>query len=398
MSEKSPLLSTKSNSYGSTKNNVTNNATNNATNNITNFTNKLLSLKENTIFYAMLIFFIVIVVLALIYYLIIKSFISRTCTTMDNLYSEKNNRITNINTSDPDSQYSLRDYYIKTAYNCCSLGSYKNSFVSICIFKNLVRQGVRGFDFEIYSINDKPVVATSTVDDYFIKETYNYVPFSEIMEVITNSSYAPNPKDPILFHLRIKSTNIHMYENLASLFKKYDSFFLGPTYSFENGLKNMGEVPIVELLGKIVVIVDKSNQTFMDCKEFYEYINMTSNSVFMRALRYYDVKNTPDMNELIQYNRQFMTIALPDRGEKPANPNPVVCREMGCQMIAMNYNNFDSYLAVDFGFYDKSGTAFDLKPARLRYKPLYIDAPAPQNPALSYQTRTVSEDYYKFEI
>ena len=125
---------------------------------------------------------------------------------------------------------------------------------------------------------------------------------------------------------------------------------------------------------------------------------MTSNSVFLRALRYYDVKNTTDMNELINYNRQFMTIALPDKGEKPENPNPVVCREMGCQMVAMNYNNFDTNLAVDFGFYDKNGSAFDLKPERLRYKPVFIDAPPPQNPALSYQTRNVKEDYYAFEI
>ena len=394
MSEKSPLLSsTNTNSYGSTKG-----KNNNLTNSFNDIKDKLLSLKENTIFYAMLIFFIVIIILALFYYLIKKSFISRTCSTMDNLYSEKNGKISNINTADPDSQYYLRDYYIKTAFNCCSLGSYKNSFVSTCIFKNLIRQGVRGFDFEIYSINDQPVVASSTVDSYFIKETYNYVPFSEIMQIITNSTYAPNPTDPILFHMRIKSTNIKMYENLAKLFEKYDDFFLGPDYSFENGYKNMGEVPIIELFGKIIVIVDKSNQTFMDCKEFYEYVNMTSNSVFMRALRYYDVKNTPDMNELINYNRQFMTIALPDKGEKPENPNPVVCREMGCQMIAMNYNNFDTNLAVDFGFFDKNGSAFDLKPLRLRYKPVFIDAPPPQNPALSYQTRTVQEDYYKFEI
>ena len=80
------------------------------TNSFDDIKNKLLSLKENTIFYAMLIFFIIIIILALLYYLIKKSFISRTCSTMDNLYSEKNGKISNINTADPDSQYYLRDY------------------------------------------------------------------------------------------------------------------------------------------------------------------------------------------------------------------------------------------------------------------------------------------------
>ena len=358
------------------------------------------NMDENFITIFIAIAIIVIAIMIVIYYFIKKTYVSRTCKTMDNLYSTMNTKISNAVTStDPDSQYSLRDYYIKTAYNCCSLGSFKNSFVSICMFKDLVRQGVRGFDFEVYSIDDQPVISTSTEDDnFYVKETYNYVPFSQVMEIITNAAYSPNPRDPIIFHLRMMSTNIPMYENLAALFKRYDNFFLGPDYSFENGLKNIGEVKIAELQGKIVVIVDKSNMTFMDCKSFYEYVNMTSNSVFMRALRYYDVKNTPDMSELIQYNKKFMTIAMPDKGATPQNPNPIICREMGCQMIAMVYQNFDNYLAADSAFYDKNGTAFELKPERLRYIPVYIDDPAPQNPEYSFGTRSVSADYYKFDI
>jgi hypothetical protein len=368
-----------------------------------NFVNNLMEqiskLNDTFIFYFLLVIIIVISILSLIYYLIKKSYISRTCSSLDRLYSDKNSFIQNINTSDPNSQYALRDYYIKTAYNCCSLGSFKNSFVSICIFKDLVRQGIRGFDFEIYSINDQPVIATSIeYDNYHVKETYNYVPFSQVMEVITNSSYAPNPRDPVVFHFRFKSSNITMYQNLANLFKKYDNFFLGPNYSFENGLKNLGEVPIVELFGKIVIIVDKSNPTFMDSKDFYEYVNMTSNSVFMRAIRYYDVKNTPDINELIEFNKRFMSIAMPDKGADPPNPNPIVAREMGCQMIAMIYSKFDTSLVLDTDFFNKNGGAFELKPERLRYKVIYIDDPVPQNPTLSYATRNIASDYYNFDI
>lgn len=359
--------------------------------------------KEKFVIGFITVMIIIIVIMNLVYYFIKKTFISRNCKTMDNLYSEKNLKIQNINSSDPNSDYTLKDYYIKTAYNCCSLGNYKNTFVSICIFKDLVRQGVRGFDFEIYSINDQPVIATSTEDDnYYIKETYNYVPFSEIMDIITNGSYSPNPTDPVIFHLRIKSTNQAMYQNFANLFKKYDSFFLGPDYSFENKMKNIGDATLIELKGantcKIIIIVDKTNTSFMDCQDFYEFVNMTSNSIFMRCLRYYDVKNTPDMVELIEYNKRFMTIAIPDKGAQPPNPNPIACRGMGCQLIAMNYANFDSYLAVDTAFYDHTGSAFELKPERLRYKPIYIDDPVPQNPANSYETRNVSADYYSFNI
>ena len=65
---------------------------------------------------------------------------------------------------------------------------------------------MRGLDFEIFSINDQPVVATSTSDSFYVKETFNYIPFVEAMDVINNyafaSSTAPNPTDPIIIHLR----------------------------------------------------------------------------------------------------------------------------------------------------------------------------------------------------
>ena len=65
-----------------------------------------------------------------------------------------------------------------------------------------------------------------------------------------------------------------------------------------------GTTPLTEMMGKISIIVDRSNLAFLECKEFYEYVNMTSNSVFMRALRFNDVKFTHDMNELIDYNKK----------------------------------------------------------------------------------------------
>jgi hypothetical protein len=49
-------------------------------------------------------------------------------------------------------------------------------------------------------------------------------------------------------------------------------------------------------------------------------------------------------------------------------------------------------------FFDNNGTAFALKPENLRFIPLTIPDPTPQNPALSYAKRDVSSDYYSFNI
>lgn len=274
--------------------------------------------------------------------------------------------------------------------------------MEICVLKDLLKQGARGLDFEIYSINDQPVVATSTNNNYHVKETYNSVPFSDVMNVIRNNAFstatAPNSRDPIIIHLRFKSTNQNMYQNFAKLLEGYDSLLLGKSYSYENQGKNLGSVKLLDLMGKIVIIVDRSNTAFLECKEFYEYVNMTSNSLFMRALHYYDIAYTHDMNELIEYNKRNMTIGMPDKGANPSNPSAIVLRETGTQMLAMRYQSFDNNLEENDMVFDLAGYAFALKPENLRYVPVTINAPPPQNPQLSYATRSVSSDYYSFKI
>lgn len=361
------------------------------------------NLKENSVAIILFAFILVIIIFVAIYSYRMSTLLSRECSLMDNLYGVLDGKIASLNSNDPNCQYNLRDYYIKTSYNCCSGGQYKNDYVSICSLKDVLKQGVRCLDFEIYSIDNKPVVATSTQESDFVKETYNSVPFSDVMEVVKNYAFSgstcPNPLDPLIFHLRIKSTNQEMYQNLANLLKQYDQLFLGPSSSYENDGNNLGTTPLLQLNGKIIIVVDRINNSFMDNNDFYEYVNMTSNSMFMRALHYYDVKNTPDMNELQEYNKLSMTIAMPDKGlADPSNPNTMVSREMGCQMVAMRYQYFDTFLEEDTLFFDQGGYAFILKPERLRYIPVTIPDPTPQNPALSYQTRTIATDYYKFNV
>ena len=160
----------------------------------------------------------------------------------------------------------------------------------------------------------------------------------------------------------------------------------------------MGTVPIVDLMGKITIIVDKTNISFLECPAFCEFVNMTSNSIFMKILRYNDIKYSPDVVELIESNKYNMTIAIPDTGVSPPNPSGIVVRETGCQMIAMRYQLFDTNLEQNELAFDVCGYAFCLKPEHLRYIPVVLkDAPA-QKPEFSYTARNVESDYYSFEI
>jgi hypothetical protein len=326
---------------------------------------------------------------------------NKNCKRMNKLYKSLPPLHT-ISISNDDYSHNFRDYYIKTAYNCCSAGTVKNDFVNICALKNCIKQGVRCLDFEIYSVNNVPVISVSSQNTFDMKETYNSVPFATAMNILANyafsSSTCPNPGDPLVIHLRIMSNNKPIYDKMANIL--YDSLsrrLLGKKFSYENNGKNFGTTPLKTLMGKVIVIVDKSNPLFSDTL-LDEYVNIASTSVFMRALRFHDVKYTPDMQELIEYNKKHMSIVLPDLSTNINNPPATLSLNYGCQMVALSFQSFDASLEFYNEMFETAASAFVLKPAQLRYIPVTIPIPPPPNPAYSYETRPIKDDYYSFSI
>lgn len=365
----------------------------------TDYLSTIKNLDEDFQSYMVMGFVFLILIFMIGYVIYLVKLEDSECNYMNNLYSTLNG---NIHSIKQDMSGSLYDYYVKTAYNACSGGSYKNDFVDICNLKAVLKQGVRCLDFEIYSIGNTPVVATSTQDNFYIKETFNSVAFGTVMKTINDYAFAsgtaPNYEDPIIIHLRIKSNNQEMYSKLASIFRSYPLLMLGSDYSFEDHGHNIASKKLSTFKGKVILAVDRTNNAFLENKEILEFINITSNSAFMRAYNYNDVKNNPDINELTNFNRRGLTIALPDNGIDPANPSGFLCRELGCQMVAMRYQYNDNFLKENNKFFDSCGSAFCLKPERLRYTVVTIPNPTKQNPAYSYATREASSDYYSFKF
>ena len=168
----------------------------------TDFLSQIQSLDEDFQSYMVMIFIGIILIIFIGYLIYLSRLQNAECDYMNNLYSSVDGNIRPITGSDPDCSGNLCDYYIKTAYNSCSGGSYKNNFVDICNLKAIIKQGVRCLDFEIYSVNNQPVVATSTSDSYYVKETFNSVNFGSVMDTIRNYAFSggtcPNPTDPLL--------------------------------------------------------------------------------------------------------------------------------------------------------------------------------------------------------
>ena len=348
----------------------------------------------------LLVCFFLLLLAGIIYAVYVRGLAKRECNAMETLYGELNGKIQPI--SAETHQNKLVDYYIKTAYNCCNGGGYQNDFVDLCVVKQLLKQGVRALDMEIFSVNDQAVIASSTTDTYYRKETYNDIPFQNFLETVLNYAFAtgtaPNSSDPLFLHFRFKTNHPKIYQQIADLFKKTPDWFLGKEYSFEDRGHNFTQTPLAELKRKIVILVDRSNLSFLDNKDFYEFVNLTSESNFMRVLSYtQEIKNTPDINELIEFNKIGMTLGTPDTFGTE-NPSAVVMRECGIQFLGMRFPTFDANLQESNLFFDLAGTAFVLKPEKLRFKIVTIDPPNDPDPNLSYATREIKSDFYQFEI
>jgi hypothetical protein len=289
---------------------------------------------------------------------------------MSKLYPKVNGAIHPINNADPLCAGKLYDYFIKTAYNACSGGEYSYDYVDICNLKSILSTGTRCLDFALYSIHDNPVVATSINDDYYTKETYNSVPFSDVMKTIKDYAFAtgtaPNNTDPIIIHLRIRSNNRKMYNNLTKIFQHYADIMLGNSFSYESGGHNLGEAHLLEFMNKVILVVDKRDQSFLQHDELLEYINLTSSSDYMRVYTFGDMENNADANELTFFNKRAMTMIIPDEKTNPSNPNGALCRETGCQMVAMRFQYNDGNLKAETDFFNTCGYAFCMKPKELR--------------------------------
>jgi hypothetical protein len=347
-------------------------------------------------------FIIVLLIIGISIYTINKIQLNKkNCVMLKNTYSSFP-LISSINPDDATYDYKLRDYYIKTAYNCCCGGEFKNDYVNICALETCIAQGARVLDFEIYSIGDEPVIAASSVDNYKVKQTYNYVGLKDALDTVNNYAFSggscPNPNDPLILHFRISSNNDKMYKKMADIiYGTIQPRLLGKEYSYEYTGKNLGSEDLKLFLGKIIISIDRANPLFENTP-LKEYVNIASSSIFLRATRQYDIINTPDTTELIEYNKKNMSFTMPDLSVNNKNVSPILSFNYGCQWVGMNFQNFDADMQYYSLFFDKVGHAFVLKPENLRYVPATIPDPTPQNPANSYTTRKVSTDYYSFSV
>lgn len=309
-------------------------------------------------------------------------------------------KMSSVNPNDAQTQYLLRDYYILSSYNSCCDGNYKNGIVSRGALESVIKMGARTLDFEIYSVDNKPVVGASTIETNFLKETYNSIPLSIVLQDVADKAfsgaYAPNPNDPLLIVLRVKSNLPNTYDQIAKVIDNtLTPYLLGPEHGFENHGEDMGAVPLKELMGKAILVLDVSNPTYRKTK-LEEFINIGANSPFLRNERKQAIVYTHDFDQLKQFNKKHMTYCMPDLGST-SNEHVDVLYKYGVQMIGLAFQTDDdgfNYLYSKF----QGRSGFVLKPKELRFIPTYAKKPTAQTEEVSYQPRQLKGTGYTITI
>ena len=316
-----------------------------------------------------IIFFILFSVLSWIYSTLSNK--SRSCVRINSIYKEDNDLRTDaaaLKHQGDEKDILVKNFYIKTAYNCCCVDGYKNNWVDGCALRKCIYQGARCLDFEIYSYNDDPIIAASTANNNSIKETYNYMKFQDVLTIIKNENHSnkiANHGDPLFLHFRIMSDNINIYKKMAILIK---------SVLFNNNDQNQNRCRIKEeklvmsnineLQNKYIIMVNAKNYVNVQQTDLIDYVNLQSGGPNLGLLRYQTLLAAGGNNALLKaQTKKSLFIVLPDLNNNIENYDWTIAYNNGCQFIAMKFQNVDNQL-IHYNkimFIDKSRKAIRLK-------------------------------------
>jgi hypothetical protein len=271
----------------------------------------------------------------------------------------------------------------------------------MCALQNAIKQGARCLDFEIFCIDNIPCVGFSSIDMIGVKQSYNSLPVSQVLKELNNIAFSetagicPNPRDPLLLHFRIKTNNVNILNIMASeIAENLGDKLLPIEFMREGNGTNITKRPIRDFIGRVVIMVEKSNSSntmpiLYQSKNMWELTNVTTNSVFIHSKRFMDIKNSNDLETVTNFNKENITLVLPDLSVSNANYISTVPQALGCQLMAMNFQNVDQNLLTYNELFEKGESAFVPKPKELIHVPIFIDKPKPLPAYLSFAAKQV---------
>lgn len=292
--------------------------------------------------------------------------------------------------------YRLSDFYLASSSYSVFPGAEVYDYVSDKILPMTIKAGVRLVELDIYSdINDQPVVGLKN-QKLGVDYAYNTVPLEACCVSIANNAFnsvmSPASSDPFVLSL-VFNTDKTKTLNAASEILKTTcrQYLLDKEYGFQR--KNLALEPICSLQNKIIIVSGGNVKgTHME-----ELVNMSWSSSNLRRLTYTQASQPHDEEELINHNRNNITMVVPDISSDLVNSNPQILFSYGCQWIMMNYGSIDDMMELYISEFQEASTV--LKPAALRpLKPKKYKKPAQADPAVSFQPMRHTSPIYDITV
>lgn len=334
------------------------------------------------------IIIIVVIIILFIGYIIKQITFRNNCVSINNKALQ--NSLDKLSTSRirslQDDSFRLRDYYVMSSFNSCCGGNFVNDCVDTKPIRLLVENGVRFLDFEIYSIDNTPVVAASDTGNYTYKSTNNSVSFDRVMRTIRDLTGLSI--DPLFLHFRIHTNNTTVINEIHRIIEQHISNRLYRTSTVQN-TENFGNTRMSELRNRIIIMCEKNNT--IPSSKMHMITNVYTGNNIYQLLRFFDVQNTPSEDQLIELNRLNTTIVIPDKNEFARNFNSDLAFDTGCQFICMNYQYVNTNLMNYVKRFNENRGSFIVKPEKLRYIEQPIEKPQEQKPEVGLSNVQTTE-------
>jgi hypothetical protein len=248
----------------------------------------------------------------------------------------------------------LNKTFIKTAYNCCCTGDFKNDYVDTCALMNCAKQGVRALDFTIYSLKGQPVIAASTLDSKKYKEMYNSLPLSKTMAQVKqmfmyDTANCSNVTDPLFLIFRIQSSNILIYNKIEDIVQSIFGYGNASGDKIYKG-KNIERERISALQEKVIIFVDLTGLTNFESSNLALITALPFGTITNQIYRESDAYDLLDTG--VNPNEDNVNILYPDFATKSSNYDfDTVGLKQNFNFIGMNFQMNDVYLDAYNGYF-----------------------------------------------
>ena len=254
-------------------------------------------------------------------------------------------------------KHKLSDVQICSSSKSYLLGRQLLDYGSQEMVIQTLKMGAKFIELDVFENRKYQLVVTNGLRSGNWKLTFNQILLADILSRMANLLFNPdvmnNFNDPIILFLNLNIPKARMEEVAQIIQQNFSSFLLAEKFSI-SGDTNILDVPLQELLGKLIIMTSGAiGDTSLD-KLVHLRLGDRLKKVYFNELTRFDKK------EMIQFNKHHLTLVHPPLGFRSINYNPEAAFDYGCQIVCMFFQRADDFLQEYLSHF--ANKSFRIKP------------------------------------